>query len=1395
VIETTDPQPGTSGEARSGGGGGGTESESLTNISSSTAWVPTTAVVDSPTAAGQGTLRQALGRRIESERLRGCSAVTDERTQVDKLAWCREQMTCVTKEHTSAVGSLQRESKRLAECQSKLTWYVQRRMVSSFEEPTNRYGGGASIFGPAAAEQGAASEHLDSRLAAAAASGTAEISSRDVSHVSPEDAASLRNLALVTLEQSYRHATLKIDHPTAGAGILGVSGIESGAEGIHSGTSVKNAADDIQAHMATLAQQIALGAAAARAKDEAEEAVYRAIRDRQQVAVDIMRRKVSDYASELKSWNVQAARVLWRLGYARARIKNAATRAQRFECARDREDAVANKMSAAADWARRAANAAGEREAMAEEVADAVIPTGRMLRLMGAAFVGVAVGGGILLCAYDALGSGAAAAASAAAAVGTLGLEQGRAVHAESERNRVARELPTVAALVTAQHAAAASGSETVAVEPAIRQITDRIMAKSKGKDLEVLKQLSALVSSLIDKYEDLSPLRDIAMQGMSLEEAMEELKTLLNKELMMMQRVVVSSWEQNKTDLEEHGSKKAERIEKLVEATSAGITALVTDKIDATAVKLDATGSKLRDAIVELVYSELRDMRSEAAVSWASIVQAMGPTQQGVASLDGSQRDMRSDVTVSWSGIMQSVSQMEKSITESDHGIELTTGLKSIADKIGAMQSDVSVSWGTVIQAIEQMNKPPADSDQSVEIKTTLAAIADQVVSLHREMKSDVGASRSIMQAIRQVETAISETDHGIGLKSELKTIADKIGAVQSDVIVSGGTVTQAIELMDKSLANSDRELKALHELQQVLAESQRRAEEKLAALSALDGVTAKVDAMTESNETMRSELKVSWSTIVQCVRQMQKSLSNIHDYSLNDSNLVALQNLAESIKRLETQIADRLDIAPTPPPPMVIGAVDNPYFDEDINNRLAKEKRTLDAIAELKVTLDGLVAKAAMSTTPAAAAANPINPTATISIDKDTRKMLTNDVRQALEAMIGELKAALVAATAPAATHREEGADGKGRSSVDGKEDADGKGGGSVDGKEDADGKDGANGKDGADGKNLHATAFAAVAVADAMQPALDRLERAAAAATTTGDNLGSSVSELGSMLEDIRRLLDGTTAAPPAALEAKIDLVAMMLQELQLTQPERDQRKRSANLLSTFLWRKVRERTAVESFYDALIEAERDPTAQTSVERQFARIYKFQNTIPTHDAKTGGKLEQAERIRMWKNSKLGLVRQIAAKDRKGPPTNRKIPLVVNETNMMKAIEDMQPAAQAKANMSLGLNTTGNDFKLAMKTVADMCEVHDVQLDAVEGVTSENVLMLIDRLPMDVQEEAMQALTSKRIGGASSRVLVRQDTIETITKPGLKATKSVKLRVVTPVSRSKSSLLTPEL
>jgi hypothetical protein len=243
-VSSPPRQPATTSPAPTGGGG-----------------VTASSVVDA--FAGQSALRRALGMRIQDERLSALSAGTDESSQVEKLAWCRSQMTRVNKEHSSAVASLRVESKRLAECQSKLTVYAQRRRVAAFAEPADLMrvvagdrgggGGGAAAMNLAAAVQGAATEQ--SQLAAAAALGGAGALAKGVSHLSPEEAAPLRSLARDTLDQSYRHAILEIDHPAVGNAPSGAHDASS------SGSGGAAAADDMQARMAALAQQIALGAA------------------------------------------------------------------------------------------------------------------------------------------------------------------------------------------------------------------------------------------------------------------------------------------------------------------------------------------------------------------------------------------------------------------------------------------------------------------------------------------------------------------------------------------------------------------------------------------------------------------------------------------------------------------------------------------------------------------------------------------------------------------------------------------------------------------------------------------------------------------------------------------------------------------------------------------------------------------------------------------------------------------------------------------------------------------------------------------------------------------------------------------------------------------------------
>jgi ketosteroid isomerase-like protein/uncharacterized protein YqgV (UPF0045/DUF77 family) len=957
-----------------------------------------------------------------------------------------------------------------------------------------------------------------------------------------------------------------------------------------------------------------------------------------------------------------------------------------------------------------------------------------------------------------------------------------------------------------------------------------------------------------------------------------------------MVSTCAATSWEQTKVDLEAHGTKRAEGIERLVKDKSAGITTLVTHKLDATGDKLDATGPKVRDAIVALVKSELRDMRSEVAVSWSSIVQAVRRMQQGLDDLDGSQRDMRSEVAVSWSSIIQSVRQMkadvglswgtitqsvrqlEKSLADadvngpelrdkmeaivekveamqtaqsemktdvglswstitqavrqmqqglaqSDQGSEVRAEMKAIADKVGAMKTEVGVSWGTITQAVRQMQQGLADSD-SGELQTKLEAIAEKVEAMRTaqsEMRTDVVVSwGTITQAVRGMEKSLAESDQGSEVRAEMKAIADKVEAMQADVGVSWGsitqavrqmqqnltssdngelqtkleaiiakieatqsaqsemktavgvswgTITQAVRAMEKSLADSDNgelqtklaaiadkieavqtaqiemrtdvgvswssimqavramekslaesdhgpELQAVRELQESLAASQRGAEEKLSALAALDTVASKVETMTEANETMRTELGVSWATIVQSVRQMRQSLS---------------ENMSSRGK----------------PPHAAVGPRADDVGGDDQTAKLSRE--TLDAVAEVKATLDALAAKKG-----------------------DDPRTLTEETLDAIAATVKRVVGTRVSSTSTAPP-----------------------------------------------GPRI--TADIAPAASQMLPTAMDNPffdddsnnnnKQALVIDDDTRKMLSDDLrreldAKLGNVLEEIKRFLDEAAAAapqPPApgpskleiAMEQKLEHVAQMFQELQLSKLERDQRQRSAKLLSTFLWRKMREKLRVETFYETLIEYEGDPTTETrtKVERQFESIFKISNTIPTH-GRDGRPLEQSERMRMWYNSRVGMVRQIAANDRRGPPPNGALPMDVTEANMMSVIPKMRPAPRAKAFMSLGLNTSGEDFTLGLQTVADMCERHGVEVDAKEGgVTSENVFSLIDRLPVEVQEGATQALTTKRIGGPSSRVLVREDTFaKTVVVPGAKTVKSFKMSGSRPLSPAMS-------
>ena len=61
---------------------------------------------------------------------------------------------------------------------------------------------------------------------------------------------------------------------------------------------------------------------------------------------------------------------------------------------------------------------------------------------------------------------------------------------------------------------------------------------------------------------------------------------------------------------------------------------------------------------------------------------------------------------------------------------------------------------------------------------------------------------------------------------------------------------------------------------------------------------------------------------------------------------------------------------------------------------------------------------------------------------------------------------------------------------------------------------------------------------------------------------------------------------------------------------------------------------------------------------------------------------------------------------------------------------------------------------------------------------VKRDNVFTVLEKLPADVREAAMQRLTSTKLGKANSRVMVRQNTSTTSKiKPAIKSAKSVSI------------------
>jgi len=200
----------------------------------------------------------------------------------------------------------------------------------------------------------------------------------------------------------------------------------------------------------------------------------------------------------------------------------------------------------------------------------------------------------------------------------------------------------------------------------------------------------------------------------------------------------------------------------RLVEEKSAGIAILVQganklgdERVGAMGerlvVKLNETGVKVRDEVVEL----------------------LAPSLEGIR---GVQTDMRSEIS-------EKVESFRNALTDSDHGLELKSDLKSIAETVESVQTLQTVMRSeagasreaaaavaaasaaaaaaaatSIMLSVSGMERALADSDPSPELKSNMEAIGGKVDSIHTA-QSEAGAAK----AVRAVDKQHAKVGHCI--------------------------------------------------------------------------------------------------------------------------------------------------------------------------------------------------------------------------------------------------------------------------------------------------------------------------------------------------------------------------------------------------------------------------------------------------------------------------------------------------------------------------------------------------------------------------------------------------------------------------------------------------------
>ena len=322
-----------------------------------------------------------------------------------------------------------------------------------------------------------------------------------------------------------------------------------------------------------------------------------------------------------------------------------------------------------------------------------------------------------------------------------------------------------------------------------------------------------------------------------------------------------------------------------------------------------------------------------------------------------------------------------------------------------------------------------------------------------------------------------------------------------------------------------------------------------------ALKAISDKVGELQMAQSEMKSDIGVSWAAIIQAVRQIQRAVADSdHGTELRTD----LEGLAESVKRVEAQLASKTDGNERAPPsdPTSMAPVDNPMYAPGVttDSQQSSSRETLAAIAGVKATLEEMAAAmAAAGRRDGGAGGHPVESVLTAedlrrelaaAMDEVNRRLADVAATTTAAGTSGTPATAATAADSPAATAAAATTTTATTATAANT---------TIAPAPDAAATTTAPTPAAATTTTASAPAAAATTAAaapaaaasaspaEAMRPALDRLDGVISAATLAGHDLGGGVKQLGSMIEEIRQVLDAAAATAAAAANAPTPGVA--------------------------------------------------------------------------------------------------------------------------------------------------------------------------------------------------------------------------------------------------------------